>query len=94
MQQPEIIMMGLGYNGLTTAAVVARNQTCLLGVDILRPFKIDIHIIGDEYANKSFTGRVFCEKKGIELYFNKREHRFSSSGLRREVHEKEGLRNK
>jgi glycerol-3-phosphate cytidylyltransferase len=26
------------------------------------------------------------------LYFNKREHRFSSSGLRREVQEKENLR--
>ncbi len=62
--------------------------------DILRSFKIDVRIIGDEYANKSFTGRAFCEEKGIDLYFNKREHRFSSSGLRREVHEKEGLNKK
>jgi glycerol-3-phosphate cytidylyltransferase len=62
--------------------------------DVLRSFKIDVRIIGDEYANKKFTGREYCEEKGIQLYFNKREHRFSSSGLRKEVQEKENLKNK
>lgn len=62
--------------------------------DVLRSFKIDVRIIGDEYASKQFTGRKYCEEKGIDLYFNKREHRFSSSGLRKEVHEKEVLKNK
>jgi glycerol-3-phosphate cytidylyltransferase len=56
--------------------------------DILRSYKIDVRIIGDEYASKQFTGRQYCEEKGIDLYFNKREHRFSSSGLRKEVQEK------
>ena len=51
-------------------------------------------VIGDEYARQKFTGRAYCEEKGIALYFNKREHRFSSSGLRKEVHEKEDLKNK
>ena len=60
--------------------------------DILRSFKIDVRIIGEEYANKEFTGRAYCEEKGIHLYFNKREHRFSSSGLRKEVQEKENLK--
>lgn len=53
--------------------------------DILRSFKIDVRILGDEYKDKNFTGRVYCEEKGIELYFNERDHRFSSSGLRKEV---------
>jgi glycerol-3-phosphate cytidylyltransferase len=61
--------------------------------DVLRSFKIDVRIIGDEYASKSFTGRQYCEEKGIDLYFNKREHRFSSSGLRKEVQEKENQKN-
>jgi glycerol-3-phosphate cytidylyltransferase len=61
--------------------------------DILRSFKLDVRIIGDEYADKNFTGRAYCEEKGIALYFNKREHRFSSTSLRREVHEKEDLKN-
>lgn len=53
--------------------------------DILHAFKIDVRIIGDEYRNKQFTGRAYCEEKGIEFYFNTRDHRFSSSGLRKEV---------
>lgn len=57
--------------------------------DILKSFKIDVRIIGDEYREKQFTGREYCEYKGIEFYFNKRDHRFSSSSLRREVADKE-----
>jgi glycerol-3-phosphate cytidylyltransferase len=57
--------------------------------DILRSFKIDVRIIGDEYKDKNFTGRSYCEEKGIELYFNIREHRFSSSSLRQEVADKQ-----
>ncbi|KQB44187.1 cytidyltransferase [Flavobacterium daejeonense] len=53
--------------------------------DILRTFKIDVRIIGEEYRDKNFTGRSYCEEKGIELYFNKRDHRFSSSSLRKVV---------
>ncbi len=62
--------------------------------DVLTSFKIDVRIIGDEYAKKNFIGRDYCEKKGITLYFNKRDHRFSSSGLRKEVHHKEALNSK
>ncbi|WP_281310508.1 adenylyltransferase/cytidyltransferase family protein [Flavobacterium flavigenum] len=60
--------------------------------DILRSFKIDVRIIGDEYREKNFTGREYCESKGIQLYFNTRDHRFSSSGLRKVVAEKEALK--
>lgn len=60
--------------------------------DILKSFKIDVRIIGEEYVNKPFTGRDYCEEKGIELYFNSRDHRFSSSGLRKIVSEKERLK--
>lgn len=60
--------------------------------DILKAFKIDVRILGDEYKEKDFTGRTYCEEKGIELYFNKREHRFSSSGLRKIVSDKERLK--
>lgn len=63
-------------------------------IDILRSFKIDVRIIGDEYINQKFTGREYCEEKGIELFFNSRDHRFSSSGLRREVQTKENGKSK
>ena len=58
-------------------------------LDVLQSFQIDIRIVGDEYLDKNFTGRAYCEEKGIELYFNSRDHRFSSSALRKEVFNKE-----
>ena len=62
--------------------------------DILRSFKIDVRIVGDEYKDKNFTGRSYCEEKRIALFFNIRDHRFSSSSLRKEVTEKELLKAK
>lgn len=57
--------------------------------DILRAFKIDVRIVGEEYMDQNFTGRSYCEENGIALYFNKRNHRFSSSGLRNEIANKQ-----
>jgi glycerol-3-phosphate cytidylyltransferase len=53
--------------------------------DILAAYPIDIRILGDEYKDKDFTGRDICKKRGIELYFNKRDHRFSTSELRKRI---------
>ena len=61
-------------------------------IDILSSFKIDLRIIGEEYQDKGFTGKEYCKKKGIEIYYNKREHRFSSSSLREQVSNSEKLK--
>ena len=61
-------------------------------IDILSSFKIDLRIIGEEYQYKGFTGKEYCKKKGIEIYYNKREHRFSSSSLRKQVSNSEKLK--
>jgi glycerol-3-phosphate cytidylyltransferase len=53
--------------------------------EILRSFKIDVRIIGKEYRDKDFTGKAYCEQKGIELYYNRRDHGFSSSELRKRI---------
>jgi len=55
--------------------------------DILKLFHIDVRIIGEEYKDGKFTGRATCAARGIEIYFNKRDHRFSSSDLRKRVSE-------
>jgi len=55
--------------------------------DILRSFKLDVRIIGDEYIDKQYTGKDYCAEKGIEIYYNSRDHRFSSTGLRKQVKE-------
>jgi glycerol-3-phosphate cytidylyltransferase len=56
--------------------------------EILHSFKIDIRIIGAEYKNKDFTGKAYCEQKGIRLYYNSRDHDYSSSGLRKRMSKK------
>ena len=50
--------------------------------DILQTFKIDVRIIGDEYKTIDFTGKEYCKEKGIEIHYNSREHRFSSTEIR------------
>ena len=55
--------------------------------DILQMVNIDVRIIGEEYKDSNFTGRDICASRGIEVYFNKRDHRFSTSDLRRRVSE-------
>ena len=57
--------------------------------DILSMYEIDVRILGDEYKEKDFTGKDICKKRGIQLHFNKRDHRFSSSDLRKRVWERE-----
>jgi glycerol-3-phosphate cytidylyltransferase len=61
-------------------------------VDILELFDLDIRFLGEEYREKEFTGKDVCRKRGIQLYFNKRDHRFSSSDLRRRVADSENKR--
>lgn len=53
-------------------------------LDILKSFVIDVRIIGDDYMDRDFTGKQYCEEKGIEIFYNKRDHRFSTSDLRKE----------
>ena len=57
-------------------------------LDILNMYPIDVRILGEEYRQKDFTGKDECRNRGIELYFNKRDHRFSSRDLRKRVCEK------
>jgi glycerol-3-phosphate cytidylyltransferase len=62
-------------------------------VDILGMYDITVRILGDEYKDKDFTGKDICQARGIDLYFNKRDHRFSSSDLRKRIYNMEKLKN-
>ena len=57
--------------------------------DILSSYKINIRILGDEYKDRDFTGRDLCDRLGIGLYFNSRNHRFSSSELRNRIYDRQ-----
>lgn len=60
-------------------------------VDIINMYPIDVRILGEEYREKDFTGKDECKKRNIRLYFNRRDHRFSSSDLRKRVAKQESL---
>jgi len=53
--------------------------------DILSMYPVNVRILGEEYRDKDFTGKDICRKRDIDIHFNKREHRFSSSDLRKRV---------
>jgi len=55
--------------------------------DILLTLPIDVRILGVEYADKAFTGKDICSKRGIQIIYNGRDHSFSSSNLRKRVAE-------
>ena len=62
--------------------------------DILQMYNLDIRIIGEEYKHGKFTGRAICASRGIEIYYNKRDHRFSTSDLRLRVQQAQILESK
>jgi len=55
--------------------------------DILMMRPVNVRILGEEYREQDFTGREICKQRDIDLYFNKRDHRFSSSNLRMRVND-------
>ena len=61
--------------------------------DLLQMLNISVKIMGNEYKDKDFTGKDICRKRGIDLYFNSRDHRFSTSDLRKRVYNIEGMKN-
>ena len=56
-------------------------------IDILLSYPINVRILGDEYENKDFTGKKECISNGIQIYYNKRKHSFSTTELRNRVKE-------
>ena len=50
-------------------------------LDILTSYPIDVRIIGEEYRDKQFTGHNLL----MSVYFNSRQHSFSTTELRHRV---------
>ena len=57
--------------------------------NILKLYHFDCRILGDDYVDKNFTGRDYCEENEIDLIFTTREHTYSSSSLRERVYNAE-----
>jgi glycerol-3-phosphate cytidylyltransferase len=54
-------------------------------IDLILTLPIDVRILGEEYEDTNFTGRSEGVGRQIEHVFNKRDHSFSSSSLRKRV---------
>jgi len=54
--------------------------------DIFLAFDIHVRIIGSEYQSKQFTAKEICESRNIEIVYNKRDHSFSSTELRKRIY--------
>jgi glycerol-3-phosphate cytidylyltransferase len=55
--------------------------------DLLLMLPIDVRILGAEYQDKEFTGKTICIKRNIKLFFNSRQHSFSSTSLRKRIYQ-------
>ena len=51
----------------------------------------DVRILGSDYENKYFTG---IDIEGIDIYFHKRDHNYSSTTLRNNIVKKNNLKEK
>lgn len=54
-------------------------------IDLIQIIHPDVRILGEEYKDQNFTGKDVCEQMGIDIVYNSRTHRFSSSELRNRV---------
>ena len=52
-------------------------------MDILTSYPIDVRIVGEEYRDKQFTGYQLP----MSVYFNSRQHSFSTTELRQRLFE-------
>lgn len=59
--------------------------------DLFLTLPIDIRVIGVEYKDKEFTAKEICLQRNIEIFYNRRDHSFSTTDLRKRTSQTETL---
>lgn len=59
---------------------------------IFSSLDIDVRIIGEEYKDENFTAKDICMKRNIRFVYNKRDHDFSTSSLRKRIYDQESTK--
>jgi len=54
-------------------------------LNLIKTQKIDIRFLGEEYKDIDVTGKQYCLDKDIELFYNVREHDYSTTELRKRM---------
>ena len=50
---------------------------------------MNIRFLSEEYLYRDFTGKQYCMDNGIELFYHKRQHTYSTTDLRNRVYDLE-----
>ena len=53
--------------------------------DLFLTLPLDVRILGEEYRDVDFTAKQICLDRNIELFYNTRDHSFSSTSLRQRI---------
>lgn len=80
----ERMMQVKNCKGVAECYACGDEQDLLLAIKTIHP---DIRFVGADYKGKDFTGKRYCEEAGIELRYNNRDHRLSSTELRKRIQE-------
>lgn len=83
IQSPEERLIQLSAVKYVDEIITYETEEDLL--NILKVLRFDVRFLGEEYKNMRFTGDKVCEKRRIQIYYNKRKHKFSTSELRDRV---------
>lgn len=86
IEERMIILKGVKY---IDEIVTYDTEADLLGLLSENKLGIDIRILGAEYKGKQFTGHELS----LPIYFNSRDHGYSTTELRKRVYEAEVLKN-
>ena len=57
--------------------------------ELFSSLDLDVRIIGEDYKDKNYTAKDICQRRGIRIVYNKRDHNHSTSNLRKKIYEKE-----
>jgi glycerol-3-phosphate cytidylyltransferase len=60
--------------------------------DLLKILDIHVRFVGEEYKDKTLTGRDICTARNIKIHYNKRQHSFSTTELRSRIARKEAIK--
>lgn len=54
-------------------------------LQLLQVVRPDVRIIGEDYLNKDFTGKQWCLDNDVLIYYNTRDHDYSTTELRTRI---------
>ena len=58
-------------------------------LNLIKTQTMHIRFLSEEYFGRDFTGKQYCLDNRIEIYYHKRQHKYSSVEIRNRVYELE-----